>query len=539
MDKNIVKDKKSIMKKDKIFKKLKNWWPFSRITGRIIIWYLLSILIGGFLLSIPGVITDENNYWKLLVGVFTASSAISDTGITMVQTNTSYSFIGQLLIIIMCQIGGIGILTLKIVLLAMLGKKVSLDDQSIAQSERGNSALSSTVEMIKDAFIFLLWLEIIGAFFLFFAFYFNEVDTSMVVDKTGVTNSYHDFGKSLWSSIFHSVSATNNAGFDIISGNSLLPYNQGNSHAYLLQVIFLCQWVIGGLGYPTYHDIKRKIKARSEGTTVKFSLFTKLNFVVYSCLFVIGPILVFITEFATTQDSQILKNGDFKVSEKLVNGEIVSTKEWVADPSGSWKPAYVWIMDLLFNVSSCRNAGFATVDINNFTAGSKVIMSLWMFIGSAPSSTAGGIRTTTFAITLLAVWSIVRNKKTVEAFKRKIPDEVVKRAFAVVIISIAIVFFVVIAVYLDSNKALSTSNDQESQNELLIKVLIYVSSAFGTVGFQPFSNDQAQNMGWISKVLLIITMFIGQLGISNTLLAFVKPKNKQNFTYVEEDVVIG
>ncbi|AKX33778.1 potassium uptake protein KtrB [Spiroplasma litorale] len=530
------KDTKKI---DKVFKKLKNWWPFSRITGRIIIWYALSILIGGFLLSIPGVIKDEKNYWKLLVGVFTASSAISDTGITMVQTNTSYSFIGQVLIIIMCQIGGIGILTIKIVLLALLGKKVSLEDQSIAQSERGNSTLSSTVEMIKDAFIFLLWLEIIGAFFLFFAFYFNQVDTSAIQDKSSVSSSYHDFGKSLWSSIFHSISATNNAGFDIISGNSLLPYNQGNSHAYLLQVTFMCQWVIGGLGYPTYHDIKRKIKARAEGTTAKFSLFTKLNFVFYLLLFLLGPILVFLTELFTTDNSQILQAGTYKFNSNLVNGKEVVSQEWVPDPSGKWKPAYIWIMDLLFNVSSCRNAGFATVDINNFTAGSKIIMSIWMFIGSAPSSTAGGIRTTTFAITLLAIWSIVRNKKTVEAFKRKIPDDIVKRAFAVVILSITIVVLAVFIVYLDSNKALSTESDHVGQNDLLIKVIIYVSSAFGTVGFSPFSTEQAINMGTLSKFTLIITMFIGQLGISNTLLAFVKPKNKQSFTYIEEEVVIG
>ncbi|ASP27886.1 potassium uptake protein KtrB [Spiroplasma corruscae] len=544
MSKIVNKDKKpnklsDIKKMDKVFRKLKNWYPFSRITGRIIISYALSILIGGFLLSIPGVIIDDKNSWKLLVGVFTASSAISDTGITMVQTNTSYSFIGQLLIIIMCQIGGIGILTIKIVILAIIGRKISLDDQSVAQSERGNSTISSTVEMIKDAFIFLIWLEIIGAFFLFFAFYFNQVDTSMVVDKDKVTDSYHNFSKSLWASIFHSISATNNAGFDIISGNSLLPYNQGGSHAYLLQVTFLCQWVIGGLGYPTYHDIKRKIKARSEGTTAKFSLFTKLNFVMYTCLFIIGPVLVFITESATIQDSQILREGTFKQTSYLVDEKVVTKTEWVADPSGKWKSEYVWIMDLIFNVSSCRNAGFATVDINNFSAGSKVVMSIWMFIGSAPSSTAGGIRTTTFAITLLAIWSIVRNKKTVEAFKRKIPDETVKRAFAVVIISVAFLFLAILIVYLDSNEALSDDASKDAQNQLFIRLIVYVSSAFGTVGFSPFSSDQAMNMGIASKWTLILTMFIGQLGISNTLLAFVKPKNKQNFTYIDEDVVIG
>ncbi|AGR40838.1 TrkH family potassium uptake protein [Spiroplasma taiwanense] len=535
------KERKSLDKENNFFSKLKNWWPFSRISGRIISIYLISILIGGFLLSIPGVVLTEQNYWQFITGMFTASSAISDTGITILQTNTNYSFIGELLIIIMCQIGGIGILTVKIVLMVMLGRKISLDDQSVAQTERGNSALSNTVEMIRDAFIFLLWLEIIGVFFLFFGFYFTPMDLGTVynekfqplenlINENSVTNPYHDFSKSLWAAIFHSISATNNAGFDIVSGNSLLPYNQGNSHAYLLQVTFLFQWVIGGLGYPTYHDIKRKIKAKREGKTVRFSLFTKLNFIMYSILFILGPLLVFMTEHFTVEESKILLDGKYiKDTEGNIN--------WVT--TGEWKKTHIWIMDLLFNVSSTRNAGFATVDVNEFTAGSKFVMSVWMFIGAAPSSTAGGIRTTTFAICILAIYSIMRNKKSVEAFKKKIPDDTVKRAFAVVFLSFFIVVTSIFVVYLDSNKMLYATDTTKHTESTIIKLIMYVCSAFGTVGFQPFSNEQIIQLGVISKLMLVITMFVGQLGISNTLLAFVKPRNKQNFGYLEEEVVIG
>ncbi|AUB31178.1 TrkH family potassium uptake protein [Spiroplasma floricola] len=523
---------------EKFFYKLKNWWPFSRVSGRIIIAYALAIIIGGFLLSIPGVVKDSNNYWNFITGMFTASSAISDTGITIVQTNTGYSFIGQLLIIIMCQIGGIGILTIKISLLVMIGRKISLDDQNIASSERGNNSLSNTVEMIKDAFIFLIGLEIVGSIILFFGFYFTPIDiNNLDVSKDSITNAYNDFGKSLWAAIFHSISATNNAGFDIVSGTSLVPYNQAGSAGYLIQVTFLFQWVIGGLGYPTYHDIKKKIKARKQGKTVKFSLFTKLNFITYITLFILGPILVFLTEWLTVENSKILLDGvEQKYTKMMDGGQVVEVKKWI--PTG-WKPTNVWIMDLIFNVSSTRNAGFATVDVNNFTAGSKFILSIWMFIGAAPSSTAGGIRTTTFAICILAIFSIIRNKKSVEAFKRKIPDETVKRSFAVVFISFFIVITSIFVVYLDSNKMLYGTDTTEHTEATIIKLIMYVCSAFGTVGFQPFPNEQIIQLGVLSKIMLVLTMFIGQLGISNTLLAFVKPKNKQNYGYLEEEVTIG
>ncbi len=534
--------KKSVENKnEKFFHKLKNWLPFSRISGKIILAYLLSIILGGFLLSIPGVVVDSKNHWNFITGMFTASSAISDTGITMVQTNTGYSFLGQLLIIIMCQIGGIGILTIKITLLVMIGRKISLDDQNIAQKERGNNSLSNTVEMIKDAFVFLLILELVGSIVLFFGFYFTPLsfEGTHKLDPATVTNPYNDFGKSLWFAIFHSISATNNAGFDIVSGNSLLPYNQGSSHAYLIQVTFLCQWVIGGLGYPTYHDIKKKIKARKQGKKVKFSLFTKLNFITYITLFILGPILVFLTEYLTVEESQILLSGHYEETYRLLGNEKINiSHKWVSD-GGAWKPTHVWMMDLIFNVSSTRNAGFATVDVNSFTAGSKYLLSIWMFIGAAPSSTAGGIRTTTFAICVLAIFSIMRNKKSVEVFKRKIPDETVKRAFAVVFISFFIVTTSIFIVYLDSNKMLFRTDETQNTEATIIKLIMYVCSAFGTVGFQPFPNEQIIQLGVISKIMLVMTMFVGQLGISNTLLAFVKPKNKQNFSYLEEEVTIG
>ncbi|WP_338972569.1 potassium transporter TrkG [Spiroplasma endosymbiont of Panorpa germanica] len=521
--------------KKTFFAKLKNWWPLSKVSGKILLIYLLTVLAGGILLIIPGVVINQSFHWDFLTGIFTASSAFSDTGITISNAAQDYSFWGQLLILIMIQIGGIGILTFKIVLLISLGKKISIDDQSVAQSERGSSQLSNTVEMIKDGFIFLTFVEIFGVVFLFFGFYFTplEFNEYSQIYKDGnipdFQNPYHSFEKSIWFAVFHSVSAVNNAGFDIISGSSLQPYNLADNHGYLIQSVILIQWVIGGLGYPTFHDIKQKIKGRREGRIVKWSLFTKLNFTVYLSLFILGPLLVLFSELSQGKSSYVLNYYSVKIDKEFY--DVISAYEYIGP-----KPFGQALMDIFFNVTSSRNAGFSSIDINQFNAGSKLIMSVWMFIGSAPSSTAGGIRTTTFAIVTLAIIGIIRNRKSVFAYRKKIPEETVRRSFAVFIVGVMVIVVSTAVIYIDSNKVLSNQHDGD---KTIIELITLICSAFGTVGLNPFTSGQMLNLGAISKITLVLIMFTGQLGISNTLLAFIKHNNTKSYDYLEEEVVIG
>ncbi|WP_027063602.1 TrkH family potassium uptake protein [Mesoplasma seiffertii] len=531
-----------------LFKKLKVWWPLSKISGRIFLIYTLIVLLGGFLLTIPGVLTiyeDESKnvfHWDFLTGIFTASSAFSDTGINIVDPSHDYTFWGQLLILLMIEIGGIGVLTIKIVLFLAINKKISLNDTVTAQTERGSSVTSSTIEMIRDGFIWLTIVQFIAAIFLFFVFFFTEpgiVTNNSQNSVNGPNNAslnvvspFHNFGKSLWFAIFHSTSAINNAGFDIISEASLQPYNVENHRAYLLQMIFLLEWVIGGLGYPTFHDIKRKIRARRSGQTVRFSLFTKLNFWVYITLFIVGPLSVLGAELANYDKSLLFHNYSFDVDPTTgqpSNIAIINAK-----------PVGVALMDIFFNTTSARNAGFSTINTNDFNAGSKTILSVMMFIGSAPSSTAGGIRTTTFAIIILANWAIIKNRSHTSAFKKTIPDKTVKRAFAVFFISVALIVLTLIIIYCDSAGVLSSSTAPElNGNNSIIEIMTLITSAFGTVGLNPFTQYQMMNFGALTKIIIIIAMFLGQLGISNTLLVFIKPSRKRPYQYLEEDVTIG
>ncbi|WP_244147236.1 MULTISPECIES: TrkH family potassium uptake protein [Mesoplasma] len=539
------KEQKNKFDPHKAFLKLKTWWPLSKVSGRIFLIYLFIVLFGGFLLCIPGIVVnnDLNGYdfrWDYLTGIFTASSAFSDTGINIIDPSHDYTFWGQLILLILIEMGGIGVLTLKIILFISINKKISLNDTVVAQSERGNDVKSSTIELIKDGFIFLTFIQLIAAGVLFFLFFFSEPGTqSLNGNELNVVSPYHNFIKSIWFAIFHSTSAINNAGFDLLSTNSLQPYNVEGHQAYAIQIVFLLEWVIGGLGYPTFHDIKKKMRARRVGQKVKFSLFTKLNFWVYSTLFVVGPLLIFLSEYSNQTNSLIFNYYTYNVdplTQMPIN--VIVTEA---------KPTFAVAMDIIFNTTACRNAGFSTVPINDFNASSKTILSSLMFIGSAPSSTAGGIRTTTFAIILLSTWAIIRNKSYTSAFKKVIPAETVRRSFSVFFISVFILTIVIILIYFDSNGFLTPGIENGVAGELvqnqgdasIVQILTLITSAYGTVGMNPFTQHQMYNFGVLTKLLIILCMFLGQLGISNTLLAFIKPSRKTNFKYLEENVTIG
>jgi len=514
---------------DRFFYKVKNWWPLSKLSGRIFLIYLIIVVLGTLLLAIPGIVINTQFQGDFLTSLFTTSSAFSDTGINIANPSADYSFWGQLIILILIELGGIGVMTLKIVLYLAINKKISINDTYLAQAERGSGNLKNAIVLVRNGFLVLTSIQIFAIGFLFFVFYFTEPGT--VSDNLGpdglkmdlgTISPYHNFSKSLWYSIFHSTSAINNAGFDIVSANSLQPYNVQGHHSYLIQIVFLIEWVLGGLGYPTFHDIKLKIQARKTGEIVRFSLFTKLNFIVYFTLFVLGPLSVFGSEIANRSNSLI-----FNYYQTNADGSVVI---------GDAKASGVVAMDIIFNVSSTRNAGFSSINVNDFNAASKTIMSMLMFVGSAPSSTAGGIRTTTFAIIILGTVSIIRNRDNVLAFKRRVPTSTVHRAFAVFFMSIFVLTIAIVIGYIDSHNAIGSGHTGDAT---IVELMLLFSSAFGTVGLNPFDPSQTLALGALTKVVLILIMFLGQLGISNALTIFVKSGAKRHYDYIEEDVVIG
>ena len=294
--------------------------------------------------------------------------------------------------------------------------------------------------------------------------------------------------------MFHSVSAINNAGFDIVGNSSLSPYNG----VYIIQFIFVIEFVIGGIGFPTFYDLSKKISAKYKGDFSRLTLFTKLNLVTYFTISILGLIAV---------------------------GAIETIHKGVGSLYAASTTTPNFLMNVFFNVMSTRNAGFSTVNAGLFQPGSKLIMSVMMFIGSAPSSTAGGIRTTTLSVMAIAIISVIRNDN-VTAFKRKIPNEITKRAFSVFVISALLMLISTLMVVVQYN------------HMAYIDILFILSSAFGTTGLSTLTIDGMLKLSAMAKIVMILLMLVGQIGISNTLLMF-KTTNKKEYKLIEENVTIG
>lgn len=460
--------------------------------------YLFFLLFGTILLMTP--IATVKGQWNFIQALFTASSAFSDTGLTVKSTANDFTFFGQLIILILIKFGGIGLITVKLFLLSLfrINRNSDLRERLLLQGERGSNKLGSTVGILKVGIIVMSITEFLGAITL--ALYFYFVPNNQVTYGIDANQSYNgNFWLSLWAGVFHSISATNNAGFDIVGGNSLIPF-QSN---YFVQWIFILEFVIGGIGFPVFYDLFSYVRAKHHNKKFRFSLFTKITVLTYFLVAILGVGSVMIIEVLEP------------VSPNNIWGSL-STPDAV--------------MAIIFNTMSTRNAGFYTVNLNGFHATSQVIQAIMMWIGSSPASTAGGIRTTTLAIIIMSIVSVARGRDGVEIFKRRIPDKRVKMAFAVAMVGSFLVIFTSLVILFE-NLIYNSNHDIT-----FIQAIYDSASAFGTTGLSLFDNAR---LGVFSKLCLIILMFMGQLGVSTTILATSDKKRKRLVSHIQEDVIIG
>ena len=486
------------------FKKVKNFFFNLSNIKIIFLTYLMVTLISSLLLLSP-FSHKENVDVGYIDALFTAASAFSDTGLTTLITSETWSMFGQAVIAILILLGGIGIFALKVYVFNFIfGQALKMSTINILGKERSFKDNNLSKKTIIVSITLILFLVILSSFILSFIFYF-EPPSNVGIEPSN--NPVGDISLSIRFAIFHSISAINNAGFDIIGSSSLVPYYS----VYSIQIIFMFLFIIGGIGYPVIYDsyswIKHKIK-KMPGK-YSFSLFSKISCISYLIIAIMGLLLTF--AFETT-------------AMRSVAGDEVPLWQDTTKTTDSK------IMAIFFNTFSTRNAGFATINLSELSQPTIVLYSIMMFIGSAPSSTAGGIRTTTIALVILSIWSKIMGAPSVRVFNRKIPKETTNTAGIVFSISILFVFIV-------SFITMSSIQNDSTQNFGYIDVIFEVSSAFGTTGL---STGLTPNLNIISKVVLILTMFIGQLGISSTILVWRSNKNKQfTFDYIEEDVAIG
>ena len=376
-----------------------------------------------------------------MTSFFTATSATCVTGLIRVDTYSHWSWFGQFIIILLIQIGGIGFMTFCIYALTLAKKKIGIISRSIMQNSISSPHVGGIVKMTKFIILATFFIEALGAFFLSFIF----------CPKLGLV-------KGLWFSIFHSISAFCNAGFDLMGNfepySSLVSFQDN----WYLNMIIMLLIIIGGLGFLVWKDI-----IYNRGHFSKMRLHTKIVITTTIILIFGGALFIYFCEQG--------------------NATILSS---------------------LFQSVTARTAGFNTVDLSKIRETTQLIIIILMFVGGSSGSTAGGIKTTTIAVMLVNIISMFKQKKGVEVFKRRISDEIVKMASCVLMAYLVLTLIVSLIIC-------------QLENISYITVLFECVSAIATVGLTIGITSQ---LGVISQCLLALLMLFGRVGSITFLLAF-------------------
>ena len=351
-------------------------------TQIILLIFLATILFGSVLLALP-ISSANGKPVPYLDALFTATTSTCVTGLVTLPTVSTWSIFGQVVILLLIQIGGLGIITIMSGLMLLLNKKMGIGDRLLIQDSFNLNTMSGLAKFVKKVLFGTLIIEAIGAILYMFVF-------------------IPDFGaKGIWISVFNSVSAFCNAGIDIVAENSLCDYATNP----LINIVTSTLIILGGLGYIVWWDILRVLKTRSKKNKKIFkhlTLHSKIAITATFALTIIGGLLIFVFEYSNPQTI-----GNMSLFDKLQ----VS----------------------FFQSVTTRTAGFATVPQENLTSASAVVSILLMLVGGSPVGTAGGIKTVTIAVLFCSAFATIRNKKNATLFGRQIPESSVKKAVAVVI----------------------------------------------------------------------------------------------------------
>ncbi|MCG3862591.1 Ktr system potassium transporter B [Photobacterium sp. Ph5] len=343
---------------------------------KIIIFSFLAILIpAAILLTLPIFSVSGLSFTDAL---FTATSAISVTGLGVVDTGSHFSISGKILLMLLMQIGGLGQMTLSAVLLYMFGLRLSLRQQALTKEQLGQDKFTNIRRLVKHIIIFVLICELIGVFFLSLRW----------VPQMG-------WEKGLFFAVFHSISAFNNAGFSLFSDGLTRYVNDP-----LVIITISSLFIFGGLGFTVISDIKRNAHRGFHF----LSLHSKIMIIATPVLLFVGTVMIWLLEHNNSHTLGPLNE------------------------SGQWLAAF-------FQSATARTAGFNSVDIGQFTQPGLLIMMLLMLIGAGSTSTGGGIKVSTFVVAILATWSFLKQRDRVVLFKRTISNQTVTKSLAIIVVS--------------------------------------------------------------------------------------------------------
>lgn len=423
------------------------------------------IFIGAVLLSLP-VASSSGRPTPFMDALFTSTSATCVTGLVVVDTGTHYSQFGQIVILILIQVGGLGFMTMATLFAFMMGKRIRLKERLIIQEAFNQLTIEGVVRLVKMVLLITLLIEATAALILALRW-----------------GPEFGFARGLYYGIFHSVSAFNNAGFDLFGEfRGLTPFASDVTVNMVISLLI----ITGGLGFGV------TLELYSKRCWQKLSLHTKMVIVISAALLTAGMLLVLLLEYNNPKTL-----GPLSFSSKIL---------------ASWFQAVV-----------PRTAGFNTVDIAGLRSATQFLFVILMFIGASPSSTGGGIKTTTFGTLVSATLAAARGKNDVELFERRLPKDLVFRALTITVASLALVISVTMFLSVTEKADFLTN-------------LFEATSAFATVGL---TMGLTTKLTFWGKIAIVLTMYAGRVGPLTIAFAVAQKQEKAVYRYAEEKIIVG
>ncbi len=427
--------------------------------------FLLTILAGAILLMLPFSSAPGENT-GFTTALFTATTSVCVTGLVVEDTFSHWSLFGQAIILLLIQIGGLGVVSVGAVIAHAGARKISLGEQKLIGDSLNVDGNRSLMSFLSRIFCGVFIVEGIGA-----ALYAVEL-----VPKLGAE-------KALWASLFQSVSAFCNAGMDVIGPDSMI----GFRNSPLMMGVTMALIILGGLGFVVWFDVISKvgqgIKRRlgPVATFRRLSEHTKVVLVMTAFLLALGTLGVFVSEYHNPGTI-----GEMSLAEKLGNS--------------------------LFQSVTYRTAGFASLPQDQLTETTCIMGYVLMFIGGSPVGTAGGVKTVTIFLVLMNALSYIKGKKETVVFHRRVSEEMMRKASAVVLVSIGTVFLMTLLLMSRGGIALTDA-------------LYEVTSALGTVGL---SRNLTPHLDVVGRYVIIFSMYLGRIGPISMALFFAKKTGAEN-----------
>lgn len=445
----------------------KNWTPAQVLASG----FLALILLGTLLLSLPFSAADGHEI-GIIDALFTSASSVCVTGLIVKDTPNDFSIFGQIIIMILVQIGGLGYMTASTVIALLLGKRIGLRERLIMREGLNVLSLEGLIRFTRMIVWVTLCIEGIAAGILFLRFSYD-----------------FSYPRAIYLGVFHSITSFNNAGFALFSDNLT-----GYRSDLTVNLVVMGLIIIGGAGFIIFSDLFKYFTREN----LFLSLHTKLTLSVMGFLTVGGALLLFFFEM---HNSGTMAGLPFK--EKALMS--------------------------LFHSVSARTAGFNTINIGSLANDSLFILIILMVIGASPGSTGGGIKTTTFGVMIAALWATMLGRQDNTVFRRRLPMELIARAFLLTTLVSIIIIAVTTTLLLTENKSVTMT-------------LFEVASAFGTVGLSVGDGgvlSLSALFSTLGKLIITATMYIGRVGpllLSMAIMGHAKP---QRFRYPEERVLLG